>query len=224
MRRLNRLEYDNTIRDLLRLNRPVFRLRDRVIRISKADYFDPASGRMPEEIMVLSRISKKGLEMGPTLEGVSPLPVDPRAEHGFSNNGEVLNLSPLLMEKYLSLSTAIVQSPDLPKVSAEWKSLFVYSGDAAVNEAKMRLKRFLPRAFRRPANAAVLDRYTKYFETTYRSDKHFTRAMQKTVSVVLASPRFLFKTEPTAGTWQASAGQLRNRKPTVVLPLEQHAR
>ena len=74
VRRLNRVEYRNTIRDLI------------------------------------------GVEFDTTAE----FPPDDTG-HGFDNNGDVLTLSPLLLEKYLAAATAIVSKavPTVPKVVAE---------------------------------------------------------------------------------------------------------
>jgi len=74
VRRLNRIEYRNTIRDLI------------------------------------------GVEYDTTSE----FPPDDTG-HGFDNIGEVLTLSPLLLEKYLAASNAIISQavPTVPKVVAE---------------------------------------------------------------------------------------------------------
>ena len=48
IRRLNRVEYENTIRDLFRLSRPCFNNAATIIQTD--DYFQPASGKMPRYV------------------------------------------------------------------------------------------------------------------------------------------------------------------------------
>jgi hypothetical protein len=108
LRRLNRLEYNNTVRDLLGLDRDVFMFSERLPVVRS--YFQPTTGRMPDIIHV------RTLEYGartPVLLPRAGLPAENRAEHGYSNRGDAMNMSPLLMEKYLALAADIAASPDL---------------------------------------------------------------------------------------------------------------
>lgn len=108
LRRLNRLEYNNTVRDLLGLDRDVFTFSERLPLVRS--YFRPATGRMPDVVHV------RTLEYGarvPVLLPRSGLPAENRAEHGYSNRGDAMNVSPLLMEKYLALAADIATSPEL---------------------------------------------------------------------------------------------------------------
>lgn len=122
LRRLTRLEYNNTVRDLLGLPYDVFMFPERLP--FKKDYFDPAAGKMPPTVKVSPY--EYGAKM-PALLGHGGLPGDNRAEHGFANRGDVQNVSPLLMEKYLAVATDILASPTL-KDAARLRELF---GDAA---------------------------------------------------------------------------------------------
>lgn len=119
LRRLTRLEYNNTIRDLFGLQMDVFMFPERLPLSSKA-YFQPASGRMGDSVEVPVR--EYGLKY-PVLLPELGLPGENRAEHGFRNRGEAMNLSPMLLEQYLAAAREIVESPKLPKLSSVFRAL-----------------------------------------------------------------------------------------------------
>lgn len=113
LRRLTRLEYNNTVRDLFGLEGDLFTFPERVLFRDK-DYFQPASGRMGDEVQA------QLLEFGgrrATLLPAAGLPADNRAEHGYRNRGDAMNLSPLLLEQYVALAGEIVNHAELPRRS-----------------------------------------------------------------------------------------------------------
>ena len=93
LRRLTRLEYNNTVRDLFGLRLDIFVFPERLPVVS--DYFQPAAGRMPARVDVPVR--EYGMKYAVLLPDAG-LPGGNRAEHGFHNRGEAMNLSPLLLE------------------------------------------------------------------------------------------------------------------------------
>ena len=110
LRRLTRLEYNNAVRDLFGLDVDVFMFPER-LPIRYKSYFQPASGRMPDEVRVEMR------EYGAKYPVLCPqlgLPGDNRAEHGYRNRGDAQDFSPLLLEKYLAAALEIVNAPELP--------------------------------------------------------------------------------------------------------------
>ncbi len=112
VRRLTRLEYNNTVRDLLGLEHDLFLFSDR-LPIDK-EYFRPQTGALPMQMKVSAK------EYGAKLPALLPhagLPGENRAEHGFSSQADALSFSPLLMEKYLELSGQIVDSPNFVQQS-----------------------------------------------------------------------------------------------------------
>jgi Protein of unknown function (DUF1592)/Protein of unknown function (DUF1588)/Protein of unknown function (DUF1585)/Protein of unknown function (DUF1595)/Protein of unknown function (DUF1587)/Planctomycete cytochrome C len=119
LRRLTRLEYNNTIRDLFGLQMDVFMFPERLPLSSKA-YFQPASGKMGDSVDVPVR--EYGLKY-PVLLPDLGLPGENRAEHGFRNRGEAMNLSPMLLEQYLAAAHDIVEAPKLPQLSSIFRSL-----------------------------------------------------------------------------------------------------
>ncbi len=119
LRRLTRLEYNNTVRDLFGLEMDVFMFPERLPVSSKA-YFQPATGALGAEVEVPVR--EYGLKY-PVLLPELGLPGENRAEHGFRNRGEAMNLSPMLLEQYLAAAREIVHSPKLPQLSRSFRAL-----------------------------------------------------------------------------------------------------
>jgi hypothetical protein len=190
MRRLTRLEYDNSVKDLLNLNTNIFVLTDRVIRESQ-HYFNPSSGKMPSEINLTSRTTQRGFE-APPFAGVSSLPIDSKAEHGFENNSKTTTLTPLLMRKYLSVSQSLLNSPSFPKRSKDWEKIFIEPQANIQQEAKKRISALIRKAFRKKLNPQQVEKYAQFFTTQFQAKQSFTDAMKETVSAILSSPDFLF--------------------------------
>lgn len=219
IRRMNRFQYGNAVRDLFQLTVAVFPLPERMLR-EYGQYFRPETGRMPETLKAGSRPLGKSQMIEPRLAGVAPFPRDPRAEHGFDNRGDHLSLSPLLMESFFALSRSIVESPNFnAKTCGIWPDLFAPvtvnsdsgSGSGSgldldrrfgMEEGRVlrdRLRGFLTRAFRRPVEEEVLERYVRHVSNRVQSGATWTDAMKEAASAVLASPRFLYLYDPAEG-------------------------
>ncbi|MGI9519952.1 MAG: DUF1592 domain-containing protein [Pirellulaceae bacterium] len=194
MRRLNRVEYENTVRDLLRIDGDIFTNADKVLLVD--DYFRPETGRMPRYVLALSHFSYIQ-KRPPLLDGVGDVPVDPPLEHGFSNDYTTLSISPLQAERYFELAVSILNSPNLAVISELWGSMFLPGTDTTydqlVSRARQRLNAFLPRAFRRPIIDGELDRFANLFAAELRTSGSYTEAMKSTVAAVMTSPSFLFR-------------------------------
>lgn len=196
IRRMNRFQYNNAVTDLLGLKVIVFTLPERMMREHK-DYFKPETGKMADRVTVGSRPLGKSQMIEPRLSGVAAFPQDLRAEHGFDNRGDHLSLSPLLMESFLKLGSSITQSPDFkPKNVATWKSFFAepesLRADTAEAEVRSRLEPFLARAFRRPVNDELLERYVRYAVRQIEEDVPFPDVMKSLAAATIASPKFLY--------------------------------
>ena len=119
LRRLTRLEYNNTVRDLLGLDTDVLMISER-LPFDKA-YFDAAAGKLPDQIRVTAR------EYGaryPVLLPAASLPADSRAEHGFSNRGDAQNFSAVQLDQYVQLAEQIAMHPDLLTKSRRLQEVF----------------------------------------------------------------------------------------------------
>ncbi len=194
IRRMNRFQYNNAVTDLFRLKCVVFTLPERMVR-EHGNYFQPATGKMPENLKAGSRPLGKSQMIERRLAGVAAFPQDLRAEHGFDNRGDHLSLSPLLLESFLALSKSIVNSPDFgPKYCGIWKAFFAKPAPAAdiPTEVRKRLRPFLARAFRKPVDEAHLKRYVEFTLAQIESGKTFTQSMRDVAAATIASPKFFY--------------------------------
>ncbi len=107
IRRLNRFQYNNSVKDLFQLKLEVFELPEKVMT-RHDNYLVHEPVRMPDKVSVASH----SLNPQPGLREVKAFPKDLRAEHGFDNQANQLTLSPLLLDAFLRLSVSIVESPD----------------------------------------------------------------------------------------------------------------
>ena len=213
IRRMNRFEYGNAVRDLFELEVNVFSLPEAMVR-ARSDYFQPDSGRMPKEVVVGNRALGKSQLIEDRLHGVNPFPQDLRAEHGFNNRGDHLSLSPVLLESFLALAQSIVDAENFPSTCGIWTEFFVAPDpeEGPVRAvARERLRRFLRRAFRGHVPTELLDRYMERFDALTESGSTFEESMRALASVALVSPRFLYIYEPEQATGRISDLDLASR-------------
>jgi hypothetical protein len=183
LRRLNRVEYNNTVRDLL------------------------------------------GIDFRPT----DDFPADDIG-YGFDNIGDVLSLSPLLMEKYLAAAEQVVQRalrspavrarllnpPTEDSAPPAYRAVPVPMRTEAVRRirqpgdevrhrpdpkeaelvrAYLILRAFADRAFRRPVKHEELLRLWAVMEAARKEGESFEQGLQVAMQAVLVSPHFLFRVE-----------------------------
>lgn len=204
IRRMNRFQYSNAVQDLFDLNVQVFTLPEKMLR-EHGNYFQPATGKMPDRVKAGSRPLGKSQLIEPRLAGVAAFPQDLRAEHGFDNRGDHLSLSPLLLESFLTLSRSIVNSPDFQKKTVGiWEPFFALPSDGKSDEPdeseiRSRLRIFLTRAFRSPVDAPTLNRYTAHTVALIEEGAGAVEAMKAAASAAIASPRFLYLYDGASG-------------------------
>ncbi len=197
IRRMNRFEYNNAVKDLFELARDPFALPERTVN-DISGYFQPASRVMPEQLVAGNRAMGKSqfIGLGNTLPGVAAFPKDNRAEHGFNNRGDHLSLSPVLMESFFELSRSIMRSREFPMHCGVWESLFLPPQGMSIDELRIegtrRLARFLYRVFRGNIDQATIARYQEHFVRKLDSESSFTDSMQAAISAAMVSPRFLY--------------------------------
>ena len=124
------------------------------------------------------------------LGGVAPFPQDLRAEHGYDNRGDHLSLSPLLMESFLKLGQSVVESDDFnPSTVGIWTEFFEEPKPEVnpLKEARVRLRGFLTRAFRRPIESDTLERYVSYVSNQLVAGISFTEAMKAAAAAAISS-------------------------------------
>ena len=210
IRRMNRFEYNNAVVDLLELDRDIFQINERLLR-RRQDYFHPETKTMPAEVRVSSRPLSKDIdnERPEGFRGVAEFAQDKRAEHGFDNRADHLTLSPLLMESFLTLSQAIVASPDLnPQECRVWNQLFASPAKPAdvdstavdIEAIRPRLAKLLRRAFRRPVDPEILDQLAVFTQGKLAAGGSFEDAMRAAVGAILGMPGFLYFIETSGET------------------------
>jgi mono/diheme cytochrome c family protein len=148
IRRLNRAEYNNTIRDLFGLP------------LHPADNFP-------------------GDDVG----------------YGFDNIGDVLSMSPLLMEKYLAAADKIVA--EVWRHEDVRKRIVFVPLDQSEKMASIRrvLRAFAERAWRRPVTEDEMKRLVQLVDIAERSGDKPDVGIQLAMRAILASPNFVFRAE-----------------------------
>lgn len=147
--RLNRAEYNNTVRDLLGVD------------------FHPADDFPADDV-----------------------------GYGFDNNGDVLSLPPLLLEKYIAASEKIADrvfaDPTLRKRFLEPTndSKFYKEGNSRLN-----LRIFVGRAYRRPPTEDEIRRLINIQQLTDKQGEPSAVGFKLIIQAVLCSPNFLFRVE-----------------------------
>jgi mono/diheme cytochrome c family protein len=176
LRRLNRVEYNNTIRDLLG------------VQVRPADDF-PAD------------------DIG----------------YGFDNIGDVLFLSPTLMEKYLAAAERVLEaawphSPSHSNAPPTWFQrryvLPALQAPDSLAGTRETLRQFARRAYRRPVTETEVERLVLLLKRNQEAGDSLAESLRSAFKAILVSPHFLFRGEPPAS---APAGSLR------AVPLNEHA-
>ena len=116
------------------------------------------------------------------------LPVDGAGGEGFDHSAETLFLSPIHAEKYLEAARKALQ---YAAGNTKSREVFLAGGPGAQGV----LERFLPRAFRRPAEAKEVARYVALYEQWRKRGEAHEPALLHTLEAVLLSPHFLFRLE-----------------------------
>jgi len=161
IRRLNRAEYNNTIRELT------------------------------------------GVEFQPAAD----FPADDSG-YGFDNIGDVLSLSPGLLEKYLAAAEKVLKAaiPDGGTASGGSDSnastnagsgrIFIdQPGASEFDRARQIITNFATRAFRRPLATNEQQRLMALFESAQAGGADFDDCLKLVLEAVLVSPHFLFRGE-----------------------------
>ncbi|MFP6666916.1 MAG: DUF1588 domain-containing protein [Pirellulales bacterium] len=202
IRRLNRFQYNNSVKDLFQLKLDVFKLPEKLMTRHE-NYLHPQSDKKPAATMP-DKVNVASLALNPKsgLSKVNAFPKDLRASHGFDNQANQLTLSPLLLDAFLRLSVSIVGSPDFNEQNVGiWNDFFKEPAADTDNQAevKRRLEPFMTMAFRSPVDGETLDRYVAYTAAKMGQGLSFTESMKKVASAVLSSPMFLYRSGSADG-------------------------
>ena len=197
--------------------RPTPEARRRMIRFVERDAFAIDPSRPDPGHVVLRRLNRS--EYGHTIRDLTGLDLDPANElptddsgYGFDTIGEVLTMSPLLVEKYLAVATRIGEAVADEAVATEGRypeqvrrvfPLGPEPADTARRAEHLRdtIARLGARAFRRPLDAATCERLLAIAAAAIDAPGgSFERGVAAALTAMLAAPRFLFRVEqPGAG-------------------------
>ena len=197
--------------------RPTPEARRRMIRFVERDAFAIDPSRPDPGHVVLRRLNRS--EYGHTIRDLTGLDLDPANElptddsgYGFDTIGEVLTMSPLLVEKYLAVATRIGEAVADEAVATEGRypeqvsrvfPLGPEPADTARRAEHLRdtIARLGARAFRRPLDAATCERLLAIAAAAIDAPGGtFERGVAAALTAMLAAPRFLFRVEqPAAG-------------------------
>jgi len=201
--------------------RPGAEDRGRMMAFVERDAFGIDPARPDPGHVVLRRLNRS--EYGHTIRDLTGLDLDPADElptddsgYGFDTIGEVLSMSPLLVEKYLAVATrvgeavadeAVVVDGRYPEQVRRVFLLGPEPADTALRAEHVRdtVARLGERSHRRPLDEATLDRLVAIAsEAITAPGGTFERGVAAALTAMLASPRFLFRVEqpadaPTAG-------------------------
>ena len=197
--------------------RPTPEARRRMIGFVERDAFAIDPSRPDPGHVVLRRLNRS--EYGHTIRDLTGLDLDPTNElptddsgYGFDTIGEVLTMSPLLVEKYLAVATRIGEAVADEAVATEGRypeqvrrvfPLGPEPADTARRAEHLRdtIARLGARAFRRPLDAATCERLLAIAAAAIDAPGGtFERGVAAALTAMLAAPRFLFRVEqPGAG-------------------------
>lgn len=183
LRRLNRVEYGNTVRDL-------------------TGFADNVTDDLPPD------------DTG----------------YGFDTIGDVLSLSPLLLEKYLDIASRVADRLVAEAVAARGTDRYqtVAAGlfapgpppeasDRRAEHRRSTIRRFADRAFRRPVDEATLERLVDMATAAEAAaGGTFEAGVGVAVTAILASPRFLFRVEESDPAATAAPA-------AIAVPLDEYA-
>lgn len=151
IRRLNKTEYNNTIRDLLHIKDATFR---------------PADDFPSDDV-----------------------------GYGFDNIGDVLTLSPLLMERFLAAAEKAVETAFKSKESREKLLAPGKEKKSKFEQAEAVVREFMFRAYRRTAEPGEVASVLKFVQRAQEKGLDQEKGIQFAFQAVLCSPHFLFRVE-----------------------------
>jgi hypothetical protein len=115
--------------------------------------------------------------------------------YGFDNIGDVLTLSPLLLERYLDAADKIVER--VFKDPAVRQRLVVQPKPKENRFLSVRptIEKFARRAYRRPVAKEEVDRLVDFVRLARQNGAYSEEGLQLAIKAILVSPHFLFRVE-----------------------------
>jgi mono/diheme cytochrome c family protein len=119
--------------------------------------------------------------------------------NGFDNIGDVLTLSPILMEKYLNsakqIAAEVLKNADATKRVFPNEPKDPSDLEEVVAVARSNATQFASRAFRRPLSEEESERLLSLMRSAWEANASKEEIMQTMITVVMASPNFIYRIE-----------------------------
>lgn len=115
--------------------------------------------------------------------------------YGFDNIGDVLSLSPMLMEKYLAAAGEIAAKIFQQETSGKRLGLRLPASGEEKTVAREVLGSLARRAYRRPVTEAEIARLAGFVDLALEKGGTFREGMEVAVQAALSSPNFLYRWE-----------------------------
>jgi hypothetical protein len=173
--------------------------------------FAPDPGRV-----LIHRLSKTEYNctirdlLGVDTQPADSFPTEGGGGGGFDNNADTLFIPPILMERYLSAATSILDRA--PKDRIFFASKHWFNSERSV-AAKI-LQQFALRGFRRPVDSGEVDRLLHIYDRARQQNQNFEAATKLALTGILVSPNFLFRVEndqPNQGPYRITDYELASR-------------
>ncbi|MDB6039513.1 MAG: Protein of unknown function (DUF1587)/Protein of unknown function (DUF1592)/Protein of unknown [Verrucomicrobiales bacterium] len=150
---------------------------------------------------------------GVDLKPADKFPADGGGGGGFDNNADTLFVPPILLEKYLSAASEVI---DAALTNAPNQLIAVRPGAFVTSRSAARksIEAFAKRAFRGPVEGSEIDALLSLYEQQARKGMRFEDAMKTPLRAVLVSPNFLFRIESdreVSGPYRITDYELANR-------------
>ncbi|MEK6237344.1 MAG: DUF1592 domain-containing protein, partial [Planctomycetales bacterium] len=141
--------------------------------------------------------------LGVELRLAAKFPADLSGGSGFDNSANTLFLHPSLLERYIGAAESAVRQtlPNQPTSDAHRRArelVFVAEPSKSTSPAmaaEVVLRRFLQRAYRRPATDSEFQRAMRHFQDAAAKGDYFEAAIKQALQTILISPQFLLRVE-----------------------------
>lgn len=173
--------------------------RSRIVEWIEHTLDNPSDDAVPKDPgrPFLHRLSKREYDntmrdlLGVTSKPADDFPPDGGGGGGFDNNSATLFIPPVLVEKYLTAATRVLNEAKPDQIFVVRPSDQLSKDDTA----RKVIEDFTSRAFRRPIEADETDRFHRLYSEAAARGESWEDAVKGALRAVLVSPNFLFRME-----------------------------
>jgi Protein of unknown function (DUF1592)/Protein of unknown function (DUF1588)/Protein of unknown function (DUF1585)/Protein of unknown function (DUF1587)/Protein of unknown function (DUF1595)/Planctomycete cytochrome C len=179
---------------------------------------DLDEGRLPKDPgrVLIHRLSKTEYNctirdlLGVDSHPADKFPTEGGGGGGFDNNSDTLFIPPILMERYLSAATEVLDAANHDKIFFVKKSVF----SSERSTAEKIIEHFAMLGFRRPPEKEEVTRLLGIYDIARKQGEGHEVAVKAALKGILVSPNFLFRIEQdhaTSAPYQISDYELASR-------------